>query len=137
MKNFEIMEGLTVRQAEGGTMDNRLDVFLESFMRTGWFSIEFGIFTPGTEVWHPKFKEYVPSGIEHVNLVIKDGFILNREDIPYILDILDTAGIVDALPAFDGKELKTYALSKDGNSWRNSEEVEESTFFYVSYYSVL
>ena len=116
-------------------LDNRLDQFLESFMRNGWFSVEFGFFTPGTE-WDPHCKEQVPVNAgEHYSLVIKDGFILNREEIPNVLSILDTAGITNALPAFNGNELDLYTLDDNGN-WVSSEGAKEENFFYTTFYSV-
>ena len=115
--------------------DERLDQFLESFMRDGWFSVEFGFFAPTPE-WDPHCKEHemVNTG-EHYNLVIKNGFVLNREEIPNVLSILDAAGITDALPTFNGDELDIYTLDKDGN-WVNPDEAEEDNFFYMSYYSL-
>ena len=116
-------------------LDNRLDQFLESFMRYGWFSVEFGFFTPGTE-WDPHCKEMAPVNTgEHHNLAIKDGFILNREEIPNVLSILDEAGITNALPALKGNELDLYTLDDDGN-WVSSKEAKEENFFYVTFYSV-
>ena len=116
-------------------LDNRLVQFLESFMRNGWFSVEFGFFTPGSE-WDPHCKEqtFVNNG-EHYNLVILDGFILNRGEIPNVISILDAAGITNALPAFNGNEQDLYTLNDEGN-WVNSKEVQEENFFYISYYSV-
>ena len=114
--------------------DNRLDKFLKGFMRNGWFSIEFGFFAPGIE-WNPHFKKqtHINTG-EHRNLVIKDGFILNKEEIPNILSMLDTAGITNALPAFAGNELDIYTL--DNDNWVIAKDINEEDFFYVSYYSV-
>lgn len=117
------------------SLDSRLDQFLESFMRNGWFSVEFGFFTPGTE-WDPHCKEMTPVNTgEHYNLVIKNGFILNREEIPNVLGILDAAGITNALPAFIGNELDLYTLDDDGN-WVSSEGAREENFFYMTFYSV-
>lgn len=117
------------------SLDSRLDQFLESFMRSGWFSVEFGFFTPDTE-WDPHCKEMasVNAG-EHYNLAIKDGFILNREEIPNVLSILDAAGITNALPAFNGNELDLYTLD-DGGNWVSSEEAREENFFYMTFYSI-
>lgn len=116
-------------------LDNRLDQFLESFMRNGWFSVEFGFFTPGTK-WDSHCKEMAPVNTgEHYNLAIKDGFILNREEISNALSILDEAGIANALPALKGNELDLYTLDDDGN-WVSSKEAKEEDFFYVTFYSV-
>lgn len=117
--------------------DCRLDLFLNCFMKTGWYSVEFGIQTPTEElVWRPDTKDYVPvvTTDDHCNLVIKDGFILNNEDIPDVLSILDDAGITESLPAFEGKEeLVTYTLSE--GRWVKTIEPEEG-YFYTSFYSV-
>lgn len=120
-------------------LDHRLDEFLESFMRDGWFSVEFGIFISGTE-WDPHNKEHLPTNIgEYCNLTIRNGFILNREEITNVLGILDAAGITEALPRFNGEEmaeLVRYTLNDDGK-WVNPSEVDkEDNFFYVTYYSV-
>ena len=50
-------------------------------------------------------------------LIIKDGFILNSEEIPNVLSILDAAGIENPLPAFSdevlhGKGLALFTLNK-------------------------
>lgn len=120
----------TVRRPDG-----RLDKFLEGFMQNGRFSVEFGFFTPDTE-WDPHCSEHVSVDTgEHYNLVIKDGFILNREEIPNVLSILDAAGITNALPAFNGNELDLYTLDDDGN-WVSSEEAREENFFYTTFYFV-
>jgi hypothetical protein len=117
-------------------LDDRLDKFLEGFMQSGWFSVEFGFFTPGTE-YDPHCHEQVFVNMgEHCNLVIKDGFILNREEIPNVLDILDAAGIKEALPAFsDERQLDLFTLNEDGN-WVSSKEAKEDDFFYVTFYSI-
>lgn len=121
-------------------LDDRLDKFLEGFMQSGWFSVEFGFFTPGTE-YNPHCHEHVSvNASEHYNLVIKDGFILNREEIPNVLDILDAAGIKEALPAFSDEGrlnpgLGLFTLNEDGN-WVSSEEAKEDDFFYVTFYSI-
>ena len=120
--------------------DDRLDKFLEGFMQFGWFSVEFGFFTPGTE-WDPHCSKHVSVNTgEHYNLVIRDGFILNREEIPNVLSILDAAGIESPLPAFSdevlhGKGLALFTLNSD-DDWVSSEETEEEDFFYVTFYSV-
>ena len=115
--------------------DERLNNFLGSFMRNGWFSVEFGIFTPGTE-WdsHCKESAVVDAG-EHYSLAIKNGFILNRGEIPNVLGVLDAAGITNALPAFSGKELELYTLDDNGN-WVSSAKAKEENFFYVTYSSL-
>ena len=138
----ELLDGTDFANCERPTtknnvrsLDSRLDQFLESFMRNGWFSVEFGFFTPGTE-WDPHCKEMATINTgEHYNLAIKDGFILNREEIPNVLGILDAAGITNALPAFRGNELDLYTLDDDGN-WVSSEEAREENFFYMTFYSV-
>ena len=138
----ELLDGTDFANCERPTtknnvrsLDSRLDQFLESFMRNGWFSVEFGFFTPGTE-WDPHCKEMATINTgEHYNLAIKDGFILNREEIPNVLGILDAAGITNALPAFRGNELDLYTLDDDGN-WVGSEEAREENFFYMTFYSV-
>jgi len=115
--------------------DSRLGQFLESFMRDGWFSIEFGFFEPTTKR-DPNFKEQVTvNDGEHYNLVIKDGFVLNRDEIPNVLSILSAAGIKNSLPVFDGKELEIYALDDDGK-WVSAKGMDDKDFFYVSYYSI-
>ena len=116
-------------------IDGRLNLLLESFMRPGWYSVEFGIQTPTELVWRPDAKDYVPvTTDDHCNLVIKDGFILNNEDIPDVLEILDDAGITEALPTFEGKEeLATYTLNE--GQWVKTIAPEEGRF-YSSFYSV-
>ena len=132
----ELLEGSVLANCER-VADGRLDQFLGSFMRNGHFSIELGIFTPGTE-WDPHCKETISVNAgEHCVLVIKNGFILNPEEIPGVLDVLDEAGIVGALPEFSGVELDYYVLDEN-NNWANTREVEDlgDNFFYVSYYSL-
>ena len=115
--------------------DNRLDRFLKSFRRNGWFSLEFGFYEAGQKWdWNRKELVTVNAGVHHT-LTIKDGFILNREEIPNVLSILDAAGITNALPAFNGNELELYTLDDDGN-WVSSEEAKEENFFYMTFYSV-
>ena len=115
--------------------DNRLDLFLKSFMRNGWFSLEFGFYEAGQKWdWNREELVTVNAGVHHT-LTIKDGFVLNREEIPNVLSILDAAGITNALPAFNGNELELYTLDDDGN-WVSSEEAKEEHFFYVTFYSV-
>lgn len=139
----ELLDGATLADCERLALldtaprdsDDRLGKFLESFMRDGWFSVEFGIFIPGTE-WDPHCKEHVSANIgEYRNLVIRNGFILNREEIPEVLSILDYADITEALPAFNGRELDRYALDTNGD-WVNPKEVKKENFFYVTYYSL-
>ena len=94
--------------------DNRLDAFLESFTRDGWFWVRFFFLKPGTK-WYG-YNEQIPATKDtYCTLVIKDGYILNREEIPNILDILDTAGITNALPPFNGNELEPYTIDDNGN----------------------
>ncbi len=115
-------------------LDNRLDQFLESFMREGWFSVEFGFWSPSV-AWDPHCKEHVSiNDGEHYVLAIRNGFIFNRDEIPDVLEALDEAGITDALPAFNGNELDLYTLV-DGK-WVVPDEEMEAGFFYVTYYSV-
>lgn len=117
-------------------LDHRLDKFLESFMREGWFSIEFGIFISGTE-WDPHCKECIPANVGiFYNLTIRNGFILNRDEIDNVLSLLDTAGIREVLPAFNSEEaeLVRYTLNDDGN-WVTPVD-KENNFFYVTYCSV-
>lgn len=118
------------------SLDNRLDQFLESFAQDGWFSVEIGFFDPETQ-WDSRRKEHdiVNTG-EHYNLVIKNGFVLNREEIPNVLSILDAAHIANALPAFSGNELDLYTLNDDGE-WVSPEETKENGFFYATYHSVV
>ena len=131
---FADCERLTSQQKMRG-IDDRLSVFLKSFMRDGWFSLEFGFFVPGTE-WDPHCKEHISTNIgESCNLIIRNGFILNREEIPDVLNVLDDVGIVDVLPTFNGEELKRYTLNTHGQ-WVTPEEVKKENFFYVSYYSL-
>ncbi len=132
-KAADLLEGTSFKACERLCGDERIGRFLESFAEKGWISVEVGFFAPGTE-WNPHCHECVPvnSG-EHYNLAIKNGFILNREEIPNILNILDAEGIADPLPAFDGKELDFYTLV-DGK-WASPDGSKEG-FFYVSYYSV-
>ena len=132
-KAADLLEGTSFKACERLCGDERIGRFLESFAEKGWISVEVGFFTPDTE-WDPHSHEHVPvnSG-EHYNLTIKNGFILNREEIPNILSILDAEGIADPLPAFDGKELDLYTLV-DGK-WASPDGSKED-FFYVSYYSV-
>ena len=116
------------------TPDNRLNEFLESFQRKGWFSIEFGFFVRSIE-WDQRFKEHIIANSgEHHTLTIKDGIILNREVIPNVLGVLDDAGIADPLPKFEGEELYFYAL--EGGKWVRHEDVKGDNNFYVTYYSV-
>ena len=116
------------------TLDDRLAGFLDSFRREGWFSVEFGFFVCSTE-WDPHNKEHtIVNAGEHYTLAIRDGIVLNREEIPNVLSILDAAGIADPLPAFDGEELDIYTL-EDGN-WVEYEDLGAENNFYVSYYSV-
>lgn len=118
-------------------IDGRLNLLLESFMRPGWYSVEFGIQTPTEElVWRPDDKDYVSvvTTTDHCNLVIKDGFILNNEDIPDVLGILDDAGITEALPTFEGKE-ESAAYTLNGGQWVKTIAPEEGRF-YASFYSV-
>ena len=125
----ELLDGTDVASSERPTtrtnvrnLDSRLDKFLESFMRNGWFSVKFGFFNPGFE-WG------------HCSLTIKDGFVLNREEIPSVLSVLDAANITNALPAFDGNELEFYTLDGDGN-WTRYEEAKEEDLFYMTFCSV-
>lgn len=108
--------------------DNRLDRFLESFLRDGWFLVEFGFFAPDSE-WVPYRDSLLAE--EHCVLVIRDGRVVNEEEIPRVLNILDAASIIDALPEFDGEELRRYTLDCDG-SWTGS----ENSPFYMTYCSV-
>ena len=119
--------------------DNRLDQFLKGFMQDGWYSVEFGFFLPDTE-WNPHLKECVEVNAgEHYNLFIRDSFILNREEIPNVLSILDAAGITKALPTLEeedfNKDLIFYTLDDNGN-WVSPEEAKEDAFFYMTCYSV-
>lgn len=130
--------GRPTTQANVRNLDNRLGRFLESFAQGGWFSIEFGFFVPGTE-WDPHCKEHVSVNVgEHYGLVVKNGFVLNREEIPNVLGILDAAGITEALPAFKeehlGGSMGMYTL--DGDNWVSAEETEEDGFFYMTCYSI-
>lgn len=124
-----------VAQSDAKLFDDRLDAFLKSFAREGWFSIEFGVYLPEPK-WDPHCKEQrtVNAG-EYYTLAVKDGFVQNRSEIPNVLDLLDRMGIEDALPAFSGKEMVLYIIGDDGE-WVYSEEAKEEGFFYVSYYSV-
>lgn len=139
--SVELLDGATaanckhlVSQNDTRSSDDRLDKFLESFVRDGWFSVELGFFISGKE-WNPHNGEFVPANIgKHCCLSIRDGFVLNREEIPNILSILDTAGIKNALPAFDGKEVYPYILVDGG--WTRPDGVKKTPFFYVSYYSI-
>ena len=116
-------------------LDGRLDKFLESFMQNGWFSVEFGFFAPNIE-WDSHCKEHVAVNVgRHYSLTIKDGLVLNREEIPNVLSILDAAGVTNALPVFSGKELDLYTLDDDDN-WVSSEETKDENFFYATYYSL-
>lgn len=137
----ELLEGTEYASRERPTMnsnvrnlDNRLDWFLECFRKDGWFSVEFGFWVLGAK-WDPHCHEHEIINIgESYNLVIKDGFVLNREEIPNVLGILDDAYIKDALPGFDGDELTLYTLV-DG-SWVVPDEEMGEGFFYISYCSV-
>ena len=139
--SVELLDGATaanckhlVSQNDTRSSDDRLDKFLESFVRDGCFLVELGFFIPGKE-WDPHDKEFVPTNIgRYYSLVIRNGFVLNREEIPDILNVLDDAGIMDPLPAFDGKELDYYALV--GGNWVHPSEDEKTPFFYTSYFSV-
>lgn len=115
-------------------LDERIVDFLASFKDKGWISVEIGFFTPGTE-WnsHTHESEPVNDG-EHYNLIIRDGEILNPEEMDNFLSILDAEGIAGPLPAFDGKALDLYTLRN--GKWVSSEEAEEKDFFYTSYYRV-
>jgi len=134
---ISVNQGRPIAQKFLRGIDSRLNKFMESFMREGHFSIEFGFFVYGGTEWDPQYKEHctVDAG-EHYNLIVKNGFILNMEDVPNVISILNLAGIEKALPAFDGKELVDYTLSNDGNCWIKSEETKRKNFFHVSYYSV-
>lgn len=114
-------------------LDERIVDFLASFKDKGWISVEIGFFTPGTE-WnsHTHESEPVNNG-EHYNLIIRDGKILNPEEMDNFLSILDTEDITDPLPAFDGEKLDLYTLI-DGK-WA-SPDGSKKDFFYVYYYSI-
>ena len=133
----ELLEGADLKGCERKA-DDRLDLFLTSFMRDGWFSVELGIFSPESE-WDPRHKERSPINVgEYYSLVIKNGFVMNRDEIPYILEFLDGKGITKPLPKFDGVELDLYTLSDDGSRWVNVSRLEkvEENFFYTTYYCI-
>lgn len=116
------------------SFDNRLDLFLESFMYDGLFSVEFGLITPSAE---PDFhgNNQTSTGIsKHCNLVIKGGFIMNREEISNALEILDTVGILKALPTFNGYDSYLYTLNEHGDSWVGFDRTKD--IFYMTYYPV-
>ena len=125
-----IMEWLVIQYATGD-VDDRLTEFLDSFKKKGRFSIEFGFFTC-TVVWNSRSKKHTIVNIgERHTLTIKDGIILNREEIHDVLRILDTADISAPLPVFKGEEATLYTL-KDGG-WVKLEELREDNTFYVAY----
>lgn len=132
-KAAEMLDGTDFAKIDR-PLDERIVDFLASFKDKGWISVEIGFCTPGTE-WNSHTHESEPVNIgEHYGLIIRDGEILNPEEMGSFLSILDTEGIVDPLPAFDGKELDYYTL-KNGK-WVISEEAEEKGFFYASYYRI-
>ena len=116
-------------------LDTRIKKFLDSFKDKGWISVEIGFWLPKL-VWDPRFKEsdYCNMG-DSANIIIRDGEVLNPEDLEELLWIIDLAGIEDPLPEFNGEMLTQYALSEDKKSWElpphNSEE-----YFYIYYYNV-
>lgn len=115
--------------------DNRLGKFLESFMQDGWFSVSFGFYAPGTR-WDPHRNKLVPTNNgKSYCLDIKNGSILNSEEIPNVLGLLDSASITNALPAFDGKKTCLYTLI-DGDWVRLEEVSKKPPFLYVFYDSV-
>ena len=79
------------------SFDNRLDLFLESFMYDGLFSVEFG-------------------------------------EISNALEILDTVGILKALPTFNGYDSYLYTLNEHGDSWVGFDRTKD--IFYMTYYPV-
>ena len=113
-------------------LDERIDNFLACFNREGRFSLEMGYWMPKT-FWDSTFKEYVTENqAEHINLVIHNGDILTKEEIPNLIDLAYTVG--QPLPEFDGEELLIYALI-DGE-WTDPKDTDEKGFFYVSFYSL-
>ncbi len=134
---MELVKGTEFANREGDlqNVDKRLSQFLERFMRSGWYTVEFGFFTPVSQ-WDSHFKEHdtVNEG-EHYNLIIKNGFILDKMEILNVVGILDDAGITEPLPVLEGKEMEYYTLDDNGN-WINSKDTEKKNFFYVSYYSL-
>lgn len=115
-------------------LDKRLNGFLASFAKNGWFSVEIGI----TEVDHVRrnSSNYNNTVRHHFNIVVKNGFVLNVEEIPDVLSILDEAGIVEPLPNYHGEEFVLYTLDEDGN-WVDAEVAnKKEDFFYVTHYSL-
>lgn len=131
-KAAELLDGTDFAKIDR-PLDERIVDFLASFKDKGWISVEIGFFTPGTE-WnsHTHESEPVNDG-GYYNLIIRDGEILDPEEMDNFLSILDAEGIADPLPAFDGKELDLYTLI-DGK-WASLDGSKED-FFYVSYYSI-
>lgn len=122
------------REHPASNLNKRLEKFLASFAKNGWFSVEIGI----TEVDHVQCSsgDYDNFVRHYFNIIVKNGFILNMNEIPNVLDILDEAGIVDPLPEFHGEELALYTFDEDGN-WVDARVADKKEdFFYVTYYSL-
>lgn len=135
----DLLDGTTFADCErpAQNLNKRLEKFLASFAKNGWFSVEIGI----TEVDHVQcssgdYDNFVRHYCNIVNIVVKNGFILTMDEIPNVLDILDEAGVTDPLPEFHGEELVLYTLDKDGN-WVDAKVAEKKEdFFYVTYHSL-
>ena len=104
-------------------LDKRIAVFLASFFaKKGRGLVCIGCFASVDE-WHPH-----PLGY----LIIEDGRILNAEEIPDILSILDSKGITNPLPAFDGNEFDLYTII-DGKWVKFEGSGGKQTFLCASY----
>lgn len=97
-----------------GISDKRLDEFLERFIAL-----------------RDPLELCFSFGGQHCDLVIKNGLILSKEEVLDVLNLLDTAGIMKALPPFDGGEFEVYVIDEEGE-WRKPEETLENVLF-VSY----
>ena len=131
-----LLDGTTFadRECPAQNLNKRLEKFLASFAKNGWFSVEIGI----TEVDHIQCSsgDYDNFVRHHYNIGVKNGFILTMNEIPNVLDILDEAGILDPLPIFHGEELVLYTFDEDGN-WVDAKVADKKEdFFYVTYYSL-
>lgn len=108
-------------------LDKRIRDFFGSFANVGWFSVEIGI---------TKVNRLGDFSRCSANIIIKNGTVLNMEDISGVLDVLDNAGIVTPLPAFHGEELVLYTIDENGG-WIDAEVADkEEDFLYVTYYSI-
>ena len=117
-------------------LDKRLGNFLASFAKDGWFSVEIGI-TELRQVLQIPGDYYREELIRHhFNIVVKNGLVLNMDEIPNVLDILDEAGITDPLPEFHGEELTLYTFDEDGNWIDAGVADEKEDLFYVTYHSL-